>query len=174
MRGAVSAASVLVRMALAGTFAAAPRLAAAQEREPSVRFTADARLDVLTARTTAIQAGLGLGVPLGNYVRLGALIAGGPEFGAGGAGGSTIRGSGRADLLARFTLDPFLESRWGGYAGGGGSARYAAGRRVRGYLLAAVGIEGAPVGGWLPALELGIGGGTRFGVVLRRGRPGRR
>jgi len=160
---------------LVGALALAPRPAAAQERKQPAPVTAEARLDVLTARTTAIQAGLGLGVPLGNYVRLGGLVAGGPELGTGGgAGGSTIRGSGRADLLARFTLDPFLESRWGGYAGGGASARFVAGRRVRGYLLAAVGVEGAPVGGWLPALELGIGGGTRFGVVLRRGRPGRR
>jgi hypothetical protein len=162
-------------MTLAGVLSVAPRRAAAQEREPSAPLAADARLDVLTARTTAIHAGLGLGVPVGNYVRLSGLVAGGPEFGAGdGAAGSTIRGSGRADILARFTLDPFLESRWGGYAGAGASARYAAGTRVRGYLLAAIGVEGAPVGGWLPALELGIGGGTRVGVVLRRGRPGRR
>ena len=95
--------------------------------------------------------------------------------------------SARADLMARFLLDPFREARWGPYAGAGLSVRAEEERHVgdgdvakervrsRGFLLLALGVEGPELGnGVMPALELGFGGGTRLGLVLRQARPGRR
>jgi hypothetical protein len=78
------------------------------------------------------------------------------------------------DAVARFLLDPFAEHRWGPYAGGGVSVRFDAHERGRSYLLLLLGIEGAPGPGIVPAVELGVGGGWRAGVVLRRGREDRR
>ncbi|HST07737.1 MAG TPA: hypothetical protein VLJ83_06165 [Gemmatimonadaceae bacterium] len=129
------------------------------------------RLDALVARTTGVEAGVGITVPAGVYVRTG-LVAGV------GAGEHGVEG--RTDLVARFSLDPFRQSRWAPYAGGGVSGRYRsdADGGSRGYLMIYLGLEGAlPVGrtsGIVPAFELGLGGGARFSVILRRGINARR
>ena len=60
------------------------------------------------------------------------------------------------------------------YAGGGASLRYDEGGRARGYMVAFMGVEGPPMGGVLPALEVGLGGGARVGVTLRRAPEARR
>jgi hypothetical protein len=139
----------------------APRAAGAQ----SATRTAPrllVRADAVLARANAVQGGLGLTVPLGNYVRLDGVAGAGVEW-----SGGESRGSGRFDLVGRFLLDPFRQSRWSGYGGAGVSALQAEGE-WRGYLLAVVGVEGPGGRGLLPALEFGLGGGTRVGVVLRR------
>jgi hypothetical protein len=129
------------------------------------------RLDALVARTTGIEAGLGFSVPAGIYMRSG-LVAG---IGAGAHGAE-----GRTDLVARFSLDPFRQSRWAPYAGGGISGRYRSERDggSKAYLLVFLGVEGPlPLGrtdAIVPAFELGLGGGARFAVVLRRGINARR
>jgi len=126
------------------------------------------RADVVLARASALQGALGLTLPLGNYVRLDAVAGAGVER----SGGAT-HGSARGDLVGRFLLDPFRQSRWSGYAGGGLSALRTE-DDWRGYLLAVVGVEGPGARGLLPALELGLGGGARVGVVLRSAAPDRR
>ena len=75
----------------------------------------------------------------------------------------------------RFLLDPFRERRWGPYGGAGVSAMYmGAGGSIggsgawRGYLLAVAGLEGPAAHGILTSFEVGLGGGTRVGLVLRR------
>jgi hypothetical protein len=129
------------------------------------------RIDALVARTAGVEAGLGLSVPAGLYMRWG--VVGGVGAGAHGA-------EGRTDFVARFSLDPFRQSRWALYAGGGVSGRYRSERDggSRAYLLLYLGLEGPlPLGrtsGFVPAFELGLGGGARFGVIVRRGINARR
>ena len=86
----------------------------------------------------------------------------------------------RADFVSRFSLDSFRQSRWVPYAGGGLSGRFRslADGGAKGYLLVFLGIEGplpdGKMSGWAPAVEVGLGGGARVGLILRRGINGRR
>ena len=131
----------------------------------------ETRADLIVSKWTAVQGGVGVTVPAGLYVRSGIVVA---------AGGGGKGFDSRIDLFSRFNLDPFRENRWGFYAGGGLSGRFA-GRdapRAHAYLLAFAGLEGplpsAEVAGWVPAIEIGLGGGARIGIALRRGIPRRR
>jgi hypothetical protein len=90
-----------------------PGVVGAQVREQPLQL--EYRLDALVAHTTGAEAALGASVPAGLYVRTG-LVAG---IGAGAHGAE-----GRTDLFSRFSLDPFRQSRWAPYAGGGISGRY--------------------------------------------------
>lgn len=172
--GAMTAAAPRVRgVAVFGALVVAmtARPLAAQQgpggsAHPPLRL--ELRGDLIAGRATTVQGALGVGVALGNYVRASAVA---------GAGATAARGqsrsSGRADGVVRFLLDPFGERRWGPYGGAGVSTVYTAGGAGergawRGYLLAVAGLEGPSGHGFLPALELGLGGGTRVGVVLRR------
>ena len=134
-------------------------------RDPQFELRADA----LLARFTTAQLGVGANVPLGNYVRLGVTGAAGNTFAAGGS-----YTAGRADVIARFLLDPYREHRWGPYAGAGTSALYGEGGDWQGAIVAVIGVEGPAAGARRTALEIGLGGGTRIGVVLRWGRRDRR
>jgi hypothetical protein len=135
------------------------------------RVQAEGRLDAIVAHTAGVEAGFGLSVPAGIYMRTG-LVAG---IGAGRHGLE-----GRTDLISRFSLDPFRQSNWAPYGGAGISGRYRS--RLdggsRAYLLVLLGVEGPlPLGqttGIVPAFEVGLGGGARFAVVLRRGINARR
>ncbi len=152
---------------MAGTtllcLAAAPALA--QQSPPQQRFDPEVRVDAILAGTDAVHGGVGITVPLGNYVRSGVVVAG---------GWSRDGASGRVDLFSRFHLDPFREHRWAPYGGGGISGRFDDARRTRVYLLAFVGLDGPVFGGAVPAVEAGFGGGARIGVILRRAAPNRR
>jgi hypothetical protein len=131
----------------------------------------EVRADGIIARTSSVEAGYGLSVPAGIYVRTG-FVAG---VGAGAHGAE-----GRTDFVARFSMDPFRQSSWAPYGGAGLSGRYrhSADGASRGYLLVFLGLEGplasGKAAGWVPAFELGLGGGARVGFVLRRGVLGRR
>jgi hypothetical protein len=72
--------------------------------------------------------------------------------------------------MARYLLDPLRQFKWGPYAGGGFTAQWDRRANWHGDLLVLVGIEGPVRAGWRPAVELGLGGGARLGVVLRRAR----
>jgi hypothetical protein len=158
----------LSRLTLALTLLAP---AAAISQVPQQPLQVEGRVDAIVARTTGVEAGLGLSVPSGIYMRTG-LVAG---IGAGRHGVE-----GRTDLISRFSLDPFRQSRWAPYAGAGVSGRYRA--RLDGeshaYLMIFLGVEGplAPgaTSGIVPAFEVGLGGGARFAVILRRGINARR
>jgi hypothetical protein len=116
-----------------------------------------------------VQLGVGAVAPAGEYLRLGGDLGAGVAGGTGGPFFST-----HADLYGRFHLDPRGESRWAPYLVAGGSFR--ADQRARGRLdaLAAAGVEGPVSHPLVPAFELGLGGGVRAGVVLRRGLANRR
>ena len=153
----------------AGAWVAAAVIAArvAVAQEAPGRFAAEGRVDVVTAGATAVQGGMGVTTSLGTSLRLGGVAA----VGAIVEGPTTDRSpvSARVDLFGRLLVDPFKELSWAPYVGGGGSVRSDYGRAPRGYLLALIGVEGPRVGDWIPAVELGLGGGTRIGVVLQRG-----
>ena len=91
-----------------------------------------------------------------------------------GAAGATWRdgatlASGRVDAIARFLLDPYREVPIGLSLGGGVSVPYVSGDRAR----APVSHGGASTSRddvrhrVTPAIQIGLGGGTRVGVVLR-------
>lgn len=131
----------------------------------------EVRVDAIVSEQTAVHAGLGLSVPAGVYVRAGMVL---------GAGIGRHGFDARTDLIGRFTFDPLRQSRWAPYGGGGLSARFnsTSDGGAKGYLLFFLGVEGpvpfGRVGGWVPALEVGLGGGARFGVIVRRGLHARR
>ena len=98
-------------------------------------------------------------MPAGRYVRAGALVAAGPRLGdREGAGALDVR----LDVAARFVVDPFLGLARAPYAVAGASLRRVphagadddATERVRPYLLLALGVEGMPTRGWLPAVGI--------------------
>ena len=158
----------LLLPALAALALVAHAAAAQAPREP---VQTEIRADAIVARSTAVQGGVGISFPAGVYVRTGAVVAAG-----GGGNGFTSR----LDLFSRFSLDPFRESRWGLYGGGGISGRYDSGddHSAHAYLLVFTGVEGPlrhrSAAGWVPAFEVGLGGGLRVGIALRQGIPGRR
>jgi hypothetical protein len=78
------------------------------------------------------------------------------------------RASGRVDLMARVLADPFRQSRWGAYAAGGIGLRTEARRAPDLVGILALGFEGPGDGRWLRGVEVGLGGGVRAGVTLRR------
>ena len=153
--------------------ALAPVCANAQQSvRTSVAPPIEVRADVIDPRSVhegTVQGGLGVNLPLGYYVRL--------EL-VGGAGvtrrDDVERSSGRVDVLGRFLLDPFGESPWGLSIGGGMSVLFAQSARTREYLVVVTDLEGPPIGPVVPALQLGLGGGFRGGIVVRGYRSGRR
>lgn len=131
---------------------------------------AEGRIDAIFSDNTAVHAGYGVSVPLGLYVRGGLVV---------GAGAGRHGLEGRSDLVGRFSFDPYRQNRWAPYAGGGLSARYnsTAEGGAKGLLLVFLGLEGPLPGrtaGWVPAFEVGLGGGARVGLILRRGVRARR
>ena len=142
---------------------------------PRPSLQPELRLDVLAGHQPAVQVGAGVQLPIGYYVRVGLDGAVGvatrdraARLGSADAPPGPL--DGRADLLLRFLLDPFRQSAYGLSVGGGLSARAEPGDRVRPRLLVAVDLEGRrSTRGIVPAVQVGLGGGVRLGVVLRRG-----
>jgi hypothetical protein len=157
---------VLVSLGLAATM---PVVAGGQVVQQEIQ--SEIRLDAIFAHSGAVEAAYGFTVPMGIYVRSG-VVAG---IGAGRHGVE-----GRSDLISRFSFDPFRQSRWAPYAGAGLSGRYRSklDEGARAYILMFLGLEGPlPLGeraGWVPAVEVGLGGGARVGLILRRGVNARR
>jgi hypothetical protein len=122
------------------------------------------RADAIVSHATAVEGGLGAVVSLGTYMRMSADGAVGGTWDDGAA-----KTSGRVDVIGRFLLDPYREQRVGMSVGGGVSVPYVSGaKRVRPYLTAVIDVEGRRRrSGVTPALEIGLGGGARIGVVLR-------
>jgi hypothetical protein len=124
---------------------------------------AEYRADGIFGRGTSAQGGVGASIPLGIYVRLGIDAAAGAAW-----RDQTTRAAGRVDVIGRFLLDPFRETPVGLSFGGGVSVPYTdGGARVRPYLTVVIDVEGRMHGPVTPALQVGLGGGTRVGVVLR-------
>ena len=156
-----------------GPWGAAAVMAAAlaaplQAQQPSTGLVPEVRVDAIGASPATVQGALGVEIPAGWYVRVGVIA---------GVGGSVDANervpAGRLDVLARFLLDPFRQSRWGFSAGGGVSLLAREGDPVRPQLLVALDLEGPRArNGVSPSIQLGLGGGVRAGLGLRWGRIG--
>lgn len=131
------------------------------------RVLAEGRVDAIVSRARTAQAGVGAILAAGTYARI--MLGAGAGVTRRPAG--DVRGSARADLTVRFLLDPLAQARWAPYLGGGLGYLDEGVRRRQGVLLLAAGIEGPRTrGGTRTAIEAGLGGGVRVGVVLRQGR----
>lgn len=150
------------------------RLATAQQ-PVAPPISPELRADVIVGHLAAVQMGAGAQIPVGYYVRIGFDAAVGYPLGERSVGAPTRHIDGRFDLLVRFLLDPFRQSRYGLSLGGGMSVRAEPGERARPLLLVAVDVEGGRTSsGVVPAVQIGLGGGARIGIVLRRGAAGAR
>ena len=114
-----------------------------------------------------LLAGAGLFTDAGLYGRVGATI------GAGTYGSGPHPFVGEAALVGRFLLDPLRQAPRGVYVGAGVGVRGRRGASEQ-FLVAVAGLEGRGRGPAVPAVEVGVGGGVRVALVLRRARPGRR
>ena len=130
--------------------------------DPAAGPRPEARLDLIAASRSVLHAGAGLDVPVSRYARVEGVVAAGPRFGP---GGPTF--SARGDAVVRFVLDPLVQLANSPYGGAGVSVRRDGGR-TRGDVVAVLGLQLRSRSGVAPAVELGLGGGARVGVVLRR------
>jgi len=156
-----------------GPWGAAVLMAAAlsaplHAQQVSTRIAPEVRVDVIGASPASVQGAVGVEIPAGWYVRVGVLAGAGASIDPDDPGAA-----GRVDVLARFLLDPFRQSRWGFSAGGGVSLLAREGDHVRPQLLVALDLEGPRAShGVSPSIQVGLGGGVRAGIALRWGGPG--
>jgi hypothetical protein len=155
--------AIFLRLAIALVCVAARRVDA---QLPTPAY-GEYRADAIIGRGTSAQAGLGAVFLMGTYVRTTVDAAGGATW-----RDDVTHASGRADVIARFLLDPFREARLGLSLGGGVSVPYASGdAHVRPFLTAVIDVEGRIRANVTPALQVGLGGGTRIGLALRTSPP---
>ena len=156
--------------AVMAAIVATPHGAGAQQPDAS-SLTPEVRADVVLGHQPAVQVGGGVQIPFGYYVRVGIAGAAGRRIDdATSRPASTSRVDGRVDVLVRFLLDPFRQTPYGLSLGGGMSVRAEPGDRARPVLLVALDVEGRrSARGIVPAVQLGLGGGVRLGIVLRSG-----
>lgn len=128
-----------------------------------VSSTAQVEWRAVVAASPAAGAGIGAGVnvPAGYYARVG--LAGSAVSDWDGKGGTTFT----AGVASRFLFDPFAESAWGAYGGGGLGIEWRDGQRGRPAITVQVGVAMPGGGRWERALELEAGGGLRVSLVLR-------
>ena len=162
------------RAAVLAALAWAPASARAQQ-PGSPRVQPELRADAIVGSRPAVQVGAGVQIPVGYYVRIGIDAAVGRRVGGTASLDAGSRADGRLDVLARFLLDPFRQTAYGLSVGGGMSLRAEPGDRVRPALLVAVDLEGRRwASGLVPAVQVGLGGGLRLGLVVRRAATGAR
>ena len=114
--------------------------------------------------TGALLGGLGFVLPLGTYARVGLVGAAGRYV------DQPSRTAARVDALMRFHLDPLRQHRRALYAAAGVSASRDQDTKWRPYVLARIGMELTSRGRWIPAVEIGLGGGGHIGLVVRPAR----
>lgn len=163
-RLAARAAALAAALATSAAPAAAqaPGSVALGPIEPEVRLDA-----ILADRRQTYHFGVGAFRAVGRAVRLGVVAGGGVTDRE--AGYEAMRLSSRAELVGRFTVRASAAGRPQLYLGAGAGAAWVATESGRGVAHVLVGGE-AYGGGWRHAFELGLGGGVRLGVVLRRAR----
>ena len=150
-----------------------PHLSASAQRAsspaPAGRFRPSVRVDAMLDRDPGAQLAVGVAVAAAYSVRIG-LDAG--KGGVQRSGGWVP--AGRLELLARVLTDPFRKARWALSAGGGIGQHYERNASPRTLAIVTIGVDGPSDGNWVPGVEIGLGGGVRAGVVLRRAPRGQR
>jgi len=144
------------------------RVGGAQLAVPA-RPVVEGRIDAVAGSVDAMQAGVGVQLPSGTYFRLALIAAGGAAWRDG-----EQRSSARAEVHARFHLDPYREVRAGLYGIGGLATTWDPFQHWQPRLVIGAGVE-LPVrgrAGW--AIEAALAGGFRMGAVLRAANPDRR
>jgi hypothetical protein len=129
---------------------------------PPTPISKEVRLDAVMARSAGAQVGAMVHIPAGLYMRVGLGASSGVQWRSGVAHSAT-----RVDLLIRALFDPLRETRFGPSIGGGVSVTNGPDGRWRPYLGLAIDIEGRRRGAYVPAVQLGIGGGVRLGIAIR-------
>jgi hypothetical protein len=154
-----------VRISLITALAAISTSASAPLGAQGPPITKELRIDALVANHAAVEVGASVSVPGGVYARTAITAATGVAW----RDGATMSAT-RVEMVSRFLLDPFRESPYGLSIGGGlGVTNAAGGPHWRPYLTSIIDLELARTGGVTPAIQLGLGGGARLGVVLRSG-----
>ena len=164
----VRAAVVMIAMLAAVPDAGAQGFPGGPDNTPS-RYRFEGRVDGFSGTVDVVHGGIGVAAELGTYFRLAGIIGGGAAEVA-----DERVATARAEIVGRFVLDPLRQARWGLYGATGVIARYEEGPGTRGFVTLLVGLELPAAGRTIPAVELGMGGGARLALILRRGRPGRR
>jgi hypothetical protein len=141
--------------------AAFPIIAQGQVFRLSPVVQPELRVGIVAAREPVALAGVAVNVPAGYYVRFATALEAGRDLSS--HGGNALR----AELAARFMADPFHQSRWGAYGGGGLVGSWRDGSRGQGALLLVAGVEWPGRGGWRPAIEVAGGAGLRIGLTLK-------
>jgi hypothetical protein len=148
--------------------------ARAQSGPPLPRLMNEARVDARWSRSNAVELGWSLIIPASPYLRTHLTAAGGYIW----RDQRWMRES-RYEASARFLLDPFRQSQYGLSFGGGVGMTNSDGlfgppnqygvrfQKWRPFLLAYSDLELRKSAGLTPALQLGIGSGIRFGIVIR-------
>jgi hypothetical protein len=139
----------------AAVLCVAPSLLRAQQTE--------IRVDVLGPPPVSVQPAFAYTVFAGYYARISAIAGYSVKERS-----DLVADRWRGDVIARFLLDPFRQQRWALSIGAGLSVR----RHT--YLAAVLDLEGPETRGFLPAVQVGLSGGVRGAVLLRRAVPQRR
>jgi hypothetical protein len=150
-----------------------PALAHAQRAQAATRaakFQPSVRMDAILGHDAIGQVAGGIAIAPAYNLRVG-LDAG---IGAARRASGGAQAAGRIDLLARWLTDPFRQSRRALHAGGGLGVLLEQGAAPRPVAIVTLGLEGASDGPWVPGVEIGLGGGFRAGVTLRRASARRR
>ena len=155
------------------SLAALALAASCGQAQQSVRPQPELRVDAIDVRSNregTLHVGAGVGVPIGYYARLGVIAAGGVTRRL-----DSELGSGRVDLMMRFLFDPFREARWGLSVGGGMSVAHVAREDWRELVVIAIDVEAPALRRRIvPAVQIGLGGGARVGLIARPYVSGRR
>ncbi len=177
-RGA-PAVSLLAGLTIATLTVGAPvhRAHAQQAAQRPAAVAPELRLDGALGREGGAFGSLGAFIDAGLYARLGLVVGAGMTRGPAtdrADASSAFAPAARVEAIARFHVDPQRLSRRGLYAGGGVAVALREALSPRYGLVALLGLEGEPRGSVSPAVEVGLGGGVRVAVALRRARKGRR
>jgi hypothetical protein len=162
VRGVRHVVGLIGRTAALVSLAVAMRVSSAGAQAAGPSLAPELRADAIVAQSTAWQLGGGAALQTGDYLWLGA------DVGLGVVTGRTLEPSASVDVTGRVHLDADGEAHWAPYLVGGLTYRADRGARGALYLLIALGVHAPARAGIVPAVEVGLGGGVRVGVVLRR------